>query len=575
MALKTLMLRRSIEMKEADLAKLQERSSEFEAREAELTAAIDELADDAGAEERSAVEEMVAEFDEQRSAHDASVQALADEIEQLRSELSELEASSTPPAAPQRAAEHKKERMIPTMNTAVNIRSLPTSQRAWEAAYTIEQRTAICAQAEMQDFFRELRALGASKRAVTGAELTIPVVLLELIAENQYRYSKLMNRVRVVNVQGEARQTIAGLVPPAVWTECCAAINELTFNFGQWPMNCWKVAGFVTICNSQLNDSDINLAGALVEMISMSIGISKDMAILYGTGSGMPLGIVTRLAQQSQPAGYPATAPEWIDLHTTNILTIDGTTLSGAAFWGALNEAVGATFTRYSRGEQFWAMNSKTYNYLRGKAIATSVTGEWVALIGGTLPIVSGDIDVLEFIPDYDVIGGYGDLYLWAQREGATIGMDDVGFTNRVKDQTLFFGKERADGAPIIPGAFVAFNVHNTSVTTSITFPSDTANDAALQGLTVGALTLSPTFDADVLTYTASAANNVSSAVVTATPEQVDAGISITVTSGTTTKVVTNGSAAALAVGANTITITVGKGNNTRVYTVTVTRAAS
>lgn len=575
MALKTLMLRRSIELKEADLAKLQERSAEFEAREAELTAAIDELADDAGAEERSAVEAMVAEFDEQRSAHDANVQALADEIEQLRSQLSELESTSTPPAAPQRAAEHKEERMIPTMNTTVNIRSLPTSQRAWEAAYTLEQRTAICAQDDVKNFFAELRALGASKRSVSGADLTIPVVLLELIAENQFRYSKLMNRVRVVNVQGEARQTIAGLVPPAVWTECCAAINELTFSFGQWPMSCWKVAGCVAICNSMFEDSDINLAGTLVEMISMSIGLAKDEAILYGTGNGMPLGIVTRLAQQSQPSGYPTTAPAWIDLHTTNILSIDGTTLSGAAFWEALTVAVGSTFTRYSRGEMFWAMNSKTYNYLRGKAIATTVTGEWVSLIGGTLPIVSGDIDVLEFMPDYDIVGGYGDLYLWAQREGATIGMDDVGFTNRVKDQTLFFGKERADGAPIVPGAFVAINIHNSSVTTSINFPADVANDAALQGLTVGALTLSPTFNADVLTYTASAANNVSSAVVTATPEQADAGISITVTSGTTTKVVNNGSAAALAVGANTITITVGKGNNTRVYTVTVTRAAS
>ena len=108
-----------------------------------------------------------------------------------------------------------------------------------------------------------------------------------------------------------------------------------------------------------------------------------------------------------------------------------------------------------------------------------------------------------------------------------------------------------------------------------MTFPADTANDAALQALTVGSLTLSPTFDADVLTYTASAANNVSSVAVTATPEQADAGISITVTSGTTTKNVNNGGSAALAVGANVLTITVGKGNNTRVYSVTVTRAAS
>ena len=80
------------------------------------------------------------------------------------------------------------------------------------------------------------------------------------------------------------------------------------------------------------------------------------------------------------------------------------------------------------------------------------MTGEWVALIGGRLPIVSGDVDVLEFMPDYDIVGGYGQLYTYAQREGITIGDDKVGFINRVSDQTVFFAKERGDGAPIIRG---------------------------------------------------------------------------------------------------------------------------
>ena len=49
-----------------------------------------------------------------------------------------------------------------------------------------------------------------------------------------------------------------------------------------------------------------------------------DKAILYGKGTGMPLGIVPRLAQQSAPANYPANAPAWVDLHTTNIKQIGG-----------------------------------------------------------------------------------------------------------------------------------------------------------------------------------------------------------------------------------------------------------
>jgi len=206
--------------------------------------------------------------------------------------------------------------------------------------------------------------------------------------------------------------------------------------------------------------------------------------------------------------------------------------------------------------------------------VATA-SGQWVALIGGRLPIVSGQIDVLEFVPDGDIIGGYFQLYLWAQHDTAFIGTDRTGLHLRVKDMTLVFGRERADGMPLIPQAFVAMNIMNQDVTTVMEFPANSANDAQLQGLTIGELTLSPEFDAGVVTYTASAANAVASVKVEATAAQNGAEIGITVTAGTTTKNVRNGGNAALAEGANVVAVTVKQGNAVKVYTVTVTRAGA
>src|SRR5699024_7059337 len=201
------------------------------------------------------------------------------------------------------------------------------------------------------------------------------------------------------------------------------------------------------VCNSLLEDtvSNLDLASWIIEMLSEAIGLAEDKAILYGKGSAahMPLGIVTRLAQDSQPAGYPANAPAWVDLSDTNIIKIDGTSLTGAQFWSQLALAAGNTFTRYSRGNQFWAMNSKTYAQLKSKLITFTATGDIVANLFGTLPIVNGDIDILEFIPDGDIIGGYGDLYLWAQRSGSTIEMSRE--CQFIQDNTVFKGKERAD----------------------------------------------------------------------------------------------------------------------------------
>ena len=445
-----------------------------------------------------------------------------------------------------------------------NIRALPRRQRAFEAAFSRQERKEIVAQDDVQKFFADLRSLSKVKASVTGGELTIPVVFLDLISENMYRYSKLRNRVRVREVRGQARQTVAGTVPEAVWTEMCGALNELTFTFNQVTLDGYKVGGFVPVCNALLEDNDIGLASWLVEMMSESIGLALDAAILYGTGSGMPMGIVTRLAQSSKPAGYPANAPAWSDLHTSNIKSLSSS-LTGAAFWAALTEAAGNTFTKYSRGNQFWAMNSKTYNKLKSKVITFTATGDIVANIFGYLPIITGDVDVLEFIPDDDIIGGYGDLYLLAQREGITIGMDETGRTNRILDETLFFGKGRYDGIPVIAGAFVAINIGGSSVTTTHSFPGDTANNADLASLSIGE-TLSPTFDADVTSYTATASN--ASDTVTAIADDPDAQVVVEYNGSQ----ILNGSTVSWTTGTKNLVVTVKKGNAVKVYTVAVTK---
>lgn len=467
--LKTIMLKRSIDRKKAELDELLAKDAEFDTREAELEIAIGEAEND---EQQAAVAEEVDAFEADKAAHNEAKDSLTREIENLENELAEAERAK-PHIEPKSVEKTVVERSKP-MN--LNIRSLPKNQRAFEAL-PMEQRNSILAQDDVKQFLSQLRSFKGQTRAISGGELTIPVVFLDLIAENMYRYSKLMNRVRVREVGGQARQTIAGTVPEAVWTEMCGNLNELTFNFNQVTLDGYKVGGFIPVCNALLEDNDVNLASFIIEMMSESIGLAKDKAILYGKGAAyhMPLGIVTRLAQESQPASYPVSAPQWVDLHSTNIRSISSA-LTGAAFWAALVEATGHTFTKYNRGEMFWAMNSKTYNLLKSKAITFTASGDVVANVFGMLPIITGNIDILEFMPDNDIVGGYGDLYLWGQRSGMVIGADEYGYTNRVQDQTLFFGKERADGMPVIAGAFVAINIAGSTPTTAMTFPGDAAN---------------------------------------------------------------------------------------------------
>ena len=561
MALKIVMLRHSIEKKKAELEQLRQKDAEFATREAELEAAINEAETQ---DQEQTVSEEVEKFDGEKTAHEEAKNTLSAEIEGLEADLAKIEESAPMRSAPPPEKEKRNERMKEKMD--INIRSLPMHVRAFDAL-PMERRQAIVSQPEVRDFLARFREMGRQQRAITGGDLTIPIVFLDLISENMYRYSKLINRVRVRNVSGQARQTIAGIAPEAVWTEMCAAINELTFSFGQITVDGYKVAGYIPVCNSLLEDSDIDLSAWVVEMISESLGLAKDKAILYGKGASykMPMGIVTRLAQASKPSDYPATAPEWEDLHTSNVIQIDDE-LTGAAFWSDLMLATGNTFTRYSRGNQFWAMNSKTYSLLKSKLITFTATGDIVANLFGTLPIVGGDVDILEFIPDGDIIGGYGDLYLWAQRSGSTIEMSRE--CQFIQDNTVFKGKERADGTPIIPGAFVAININGNAVTTAMDFPADTANDAQLTALAVGSQSLTPAFSSTTYSYTlaASAAN----AKIEATPSQPGAQVAISYNGAN----VRNGGAVTWLADstAHPLTVTVTQGNAVRVYTVNVTR---
>ena len=303
MALRQIMLSRKIEQKKNELAALREKDADFQTRETNLEKSIEEAQTE---EEQTAVEEEIEKFETEKTEHDEAKAKLETEIGDLEAEL---EASEVDPPAPDQSTikTEKKVRTNIRMNTAeMKIRSLPMNVRAFDSL-PMETREAIVQRDDVKTFLAQLRSMKGQSRAIQGGELEIPVLFLELISENMYRYSKLLNRVRVRNVPGEARQTIAGTVPEAIWTEMCGAINELTFVFNQITLDGYKVAGYVPVCNSLLEDtvSNLDLAGWIVEMLSESIGLAEDKAILYGKGSSahMPLGIVTRLSQDSQPAG--------------------------------------------------------------------------------------------------------------------------------------------------------------------------------------------------------------------------------------------------------------------------------
>ncbi|MBR5268058.1 MAG: phage major capsid protein [Lachnospiraceae bacterium] len=458
MALRVLLLRKEIDSKRKALAELLKADEGFEARKAELEKAIEEIESD---EQRTAVDEMITAFESEKSEHEAAKTALEEEISGLERDLEELE---------NKQAETVQEE-VPVVEERKEIKPMETRKFY---GMNIQERTAFFGREDVQKFLSEVRTVIGEKRAITGVGALIPVVVLDLLKENIMEYSKLYKHVNVVTVKGEGRMPVQGTIPEAVWTECCANLNELNLAFNTAEVDCWKVGGYFAVCNAAVEDSDIDLLANIMQVLGASIGYALDKAILYGTGTRMPLGVVTRLCQTSEPADYPATARTWVDLHTTNVKAINSSGMTAAQLFAAIVTDFGAAKGKYSRGRKVWVMNESTYTALMAATISIDSDGRLVTGVTDTMPVLGGVIEVLDFVPDNVIIGGYFDLYLLGERAGTKIEQSE--HVRFIQDQTVLKGTARYDGLPVIAEGFVAMGINNTTPNASMSFAPDDAN---------------------------------------------------------------------------------------------------
>ena len=479
MALKALMLKKKIDQRKKALDELVGKFTDMETRESELAKAIEEATTD---EELNAVNDEIEALNSEKETLDADKKEVEEEIAGLEGELKEEEErqDTTPVETPVEAPVEQVERKV----------TVKMNKRNFFANMDEQTRSAIFAQDDVKAWLNEYRSAMKEKRAITNVGLTIPTVLLGVLRENIEGYSKLLKHVNLRRVNGEARMIVVGNVPEAIWTECCADLNELSLTFNDVSVDCYKIAGFYAICVANYEDSDIDLANEILTALGQAIGLGVDKAILYGgnsytVGTGteavtvnntnMPLGIVTRLAQESQPSGYSATERAWADLHTTNIQVISAANTAGIKLFQNIVTILGNVSAKYARNGLTWVMNQKTFTKLQVEAMSINASGAIVSGMGNTMPIVGGAVEILDFMPDNIIVTGYFEDYLMAERAGAKFASSE--HVRFLKDQLVYKATARYDGKPTIAEAFAVIGINNTSVSAgAVKFAQDTAN---------------------------------------------------------------------------------------------------
>lgn len=469
MALKALMLNHKRNRLQAQRDAIPDRAQEFATRQATIAAAISEATTE---EEEAVVAAEVEAFDQERSAYESEIARLDGEIADLTRQIQELE-DAAPPAPP---AAEPIDPNHPTTAPPVERKDDNTmsNTRGRFFGLTRSQFANLVKQDDNAKLLSQVREAMRNHRSISGGELLISESFMGLIRENVPLYSKLYKHVYARTLKGTGRMTVMGSIPEAVWTEMCASLNELSLSFSNVELDGYKIGGFVAVCNALLEDSDINLAREVLDAIIKSIAVGVDKAIAYGTGTKMPMGIFTRLAQTAKPDNYKNSIP-WKNLSATNLVALKG--LTGMDLFKKLLELSGQVNTDYGSGDIFWAMNRKTKMKLMAQSLGVNANGTIVAGMNNAMPVVGGDIETLSFFPDDVILCGGDGLYALLERAGVHLRTFDQ--TRAIQDQTLFIGTARYDGIPVIADGFMGISLGDTAPTaTAVTFTKDAANGA-------------------------------------------------------------------------------------------------
>ena len=274
--LKKLMLLRKRKDAQAALDAVTAELKALDAREAELATSIDEAETD---EEKQVVADSVDEHEEEKADAQAKKADLEGKLASIDAELEELE-EKEPTAeddAEQRSKGPQKQEREAKRHMANDKIRTGKFFRGMDRAF-VEN---LLERDDVKTFLQNVRAIGQSQRAVSGAELGIPEPFLPMIRERIEGYSKLMKHVDHLKLKGEGRITIAGSVSEAVWTEACAKLNELALNFNRVSLDGYKVGGYIDVCTAILEDTDFNLADFILNGFGQSVGLTVDKAILY------------------------------------------------------------------------------------------------------------------------------------------------------------------------------------------------------------------------------------------------------------------------------------------------------
>lgn len=412
-----LRINRELQLREAELRALEEKSAELKTREEGLEQSLTEAVSQ---EDLDLVDQGIQALGEEQTQHSSETDRVKQEIEKLQRELRDLDSRQR--EAKQTLRNNREEKGMEALDQ--KTREYMGNLSVREAYGTLMQRE------EVREFFSALHDVALNKRAIASADLTIPEVVVNRIRMRMGDYGALYGEVEVLQLNGTARVVMDGEIPEAIWTEMCDTLQELGLGFKAVELDGYKLGGFVPVCNAILEDSFISLAAYVEDRLARAIVKGRDNAILNGTGATghQPIGIVPSIIDANK-----VTVTDAAD-NIPKIMESLGLIDTGEDDVGEII-AVMRRQTYYSQ-----IMPHQILSTAAGTIAAPSINSPYIA--GAGLRVVFS-----QYAPANAVILGEFKKYLLGERMGIQIARSE--HVRFIEDQTVFKATARYDGKPI------------------------------------------------------------------------------------------------------------------------------
>jgi HK97 family phage major capsid protein len=404
------------------------------------------------------------------------------------------------------------------------------------------------------------------QQALTDLDDVMPETVINSVFEDLEEEHPLLNAINFQNTSGLIEFLVnKNSTELAAWGTLTAEIvKQLTSGFKKVNMSLFKLSAFLPVAKSMLDLGPAWLDRYVRAILAEALANGLEEGIINGTGKEMPIGMNRQVGE-----GVTVTDGVYPLKATVEVTSLDPVT------YGTLISGMAVGPNSKTRVVKSVILIVNPVDYLQKVMPATTIRGADGSYVKDVFPFPTTVVQSVQ-IPVGKALIGLAKRYfmgIGTKKSGKIEYSDDYKF---LEDERTYLVKLYGYGEPLDNTAFVYADISDLKPAAHQVFIANTEGepipiypiyDARLASLSLGSLTLSPTFNKSTHDYTAPTTDATNA--ITAVALDGEATIEILVNDSEHT----NGAAATWNEGANTVDITVTSGTETETYSVVVTKS--